>query len=343
MQPKRASPLYSPLGCGAAVALVLILGLILLLRGGIPFSPGPLSAAESTGQLLAGYRSHAEIEGDCSQCHEPWSGVTSERCETCHTEVAEQRLSRSKLHGHLPVNAPCQQCHTEHKGRQAGITVFGLSDFDHETATGFSLVRHPLNYDGSALQCESCHSQNQFDPLMVNCLDCHSNADSEFISGHITFYGEECTACHDGKDSMIGFDHGLVFPLEGAHFVIECLDCHTAQVFAGTPSDCAGCHQEPEVHAGQFGLDCVRCHTTVFWAPAQLSQHTFPIDHGDQGKIDCQVCHLASYIDYTCYGCHDHEPAETREEHREEGISQNELDNCAECHPIGLKEEDDDR
>jgi len=322
--------------------MVLILGLILLLRGGIPFSPGPLSAAESAGQSLAGYRSHAEFEGECSQCHEPWFGIASERCEACHTKVVEQRLSKSNLHGHLPVNAPCQQCHTEHKGRPAGVTSFELSKFEHELATGFSLVRHSNNYDGSALICDSCHSQKQFDPIMINCLDCHTNADSEFITGHIDFYGEKCAVCHDGLDTMIGFNHGLIFPLEGAHTDVECVTCHTTPILAGTPNECVGCHMEPEIHAGSFGQECVRCHTTLAWAPAQLSQHTFPIDHGNQGKVDCQVCHIASYAEYSCYTCHDHDPAEIRAEHIEEGISASELENCAECHPNGLEEEEDE-
>ncbi len=342
MQPRRASPLYSPIGCGAALALVLILSLILILRGGIPFSPGSLSAAESADQSLAGYRSHAEFEGDCNQCHEPWSGVVSERCEVCHTAEAEQRQSKSSLHGHLPVNAPCQQCHTEHRGRPAVITIFDLSDFEHEMATGFSLVRHNNNYDGSPLQCENCHAQKQFNPLMINCFDCHADADPDFIAAHTDFFGAECTACHDGLDTMIGFDHATVFPLEGAHFVIECADCHLTPVLSGTPNECVDCHMEPEVHLGLFGQECVRCHTTLFWTPAELSQHTFPIDHGDQGKVDCQVCHLASYTEYTCYGCHAHEPAETREKHLEEGISENELVNCIECHATGLKEEENE-
>lgn len=342
MQPRRASPLYSPIGCGAALALVLILTLILVIRGGIPFSPGPLSASESSEQTIDGYLSHAEFEGDCTRCHQPWSGVASERCEQCHRAISEQRISKSNLHGHLPVNAACQQCHTEHKGRSANITSFAQSDFEHDLVTDFSLARHTINYDGSMITCDSCHAQKQYDPLLINCVDCHNEADYAFVDNHIAFYGEECQACHDGLDTMIGFDHAQIFPLDGAHILLECASCHVTPVLSGTPNECSGCHVEPDIHAGSFGLDCVRCHTTMAWLPAQLSQHTFPFDHGDQGRVDCQVCHTTSYAEYTCYDCHAHEAAETRADHLEEGILESELENCIACHPTGLEEEEDE-
>ena len=176
---------------------------------------------------------------------------------------------------------------------------------------------------------------------MINCTDCHANADPAFMASHIAFYGEGCRTCHDGQGTILGFDHTLIFPLDGAHANVECDGCHTVPISAGTPGECAGCHPEPDVHLGLFGEECDRCHTTLAWLPAKLNQHTFPIDHGDQGKVDCQVCHTASYAEYTCYNCHEHEPAETRARHREEGISESELNNCIACHPTGLEEEDE--
>lgn len=339
MHRRQASPLYSPLGCGAALVMILFLALVLFFRGGIPFSPGPLSAAGTLERKLDGYSSHAEFEGDCYQCHEPWQGVDSERCELCHMSIEEQRTTGNGLHGHLLQNTACDQCHTDHKGRSSSMTKFSLNNFDHFSATGFSLERHLNNFDGTAMTCDACHLEDQFSLEMIDCQQCHTDREPDFMASHIEFFGEDCLSCHDGIDSMSDFDHSTVFPLEGAHWVIECDACHQSPVSTGTPDDCVDCHQEPEIHVGMFGVDCERCHTTTAWLPAQLSQHTFPIDHGEQGKLDCQVCHVDSYAEYTCYGCHEHKPDEIREEHLEEGIKVNEIANCIECHPTGQENE----
>jgi hypothetical protein len=68
-----------------------------------------------------------------------------------------------------------------------------------------------------------------------------------------------------------------------------------------------------------------------------LTGHTFPLDHGGEGQIFCETCHEQTYVEYTCYNCHAHELAQTREKHLEEGIR--EFENCVECHPTGREEE----
>jgi len=118
---------------------------------------------------------------------------------------------------------------------------------------------------------------------------------------------------------------------------VNCLGCHETTVLAGTTNECVGCHVEPEIHLGRFGQDCGRCHTATAWRPAQLSQHTFPLNHGDEGKIDCQTCHELTYATYTCTNCHAHEPAETVAEHAEKELF--DITDCATCHPNGLGDE----
>ncbi len=103
------------------------------------------------------------------------------------------------------------------------------------------------------------------------------------------------------------------------------------------PHQCIACHEDPKVHRGQFGLDCVRCHTLDAWTPASLTRHTFKLDHGDAGDVACETCHIETYAENTCYECHDHEPAQMAELHEAEGIS--EYDNCQSCHPTGAKDE----
>jgi mono/diheme cytochrome c family protein len=106
---------------------------------------------------------------------------------------------------------------------------------------------------------------------------------------------------------------------------------------AGDPHECSACHEEPTVHADRFGLQCARCHGLVSWKPALLTRHTFLLDHGDEGPVACQTCHIENYVTHTCYECHDHQPDEMDQVHRDEGIL--EVENCIECHPTGREGE----
>jgi len=100
------------------------------------------------------------------------------------------------------------------------------------------------------------------------------------------------------------------------------------------PHECRACHEEPDVHAERFGLNCSRCHNLQAWKPALLTRHVFFLDHGHEGKIACQTCHTESYAANTCYGCHDHTLADMQAVHLAEGIE--ELEPCATCHPTGV-------
>jgi mono/diheme cytochrome c family protein len=99
------------------------------------------------------------------------------------------------------------------------------------------------------------------------------------------------------------------------------------------PHQCAGCHEEPAIHVGLFGLNCARCHTTMAWKPALLTRHVFALDHGGQGKVACVTCHTETYAQNTCYECHDHQPDEMQAVHLAENIF--DYDSCEECHPTG--------
>ena len=100
------------------------------------------------------------------------------------------------------------------------------------------------------------------------------------MAAHLELYGTDCLGCHDGADRMDEFAHDNVYILDGMHAEAACDTCHAEYTFAGTPADCVSCHEDPELHAGIFGNDCARCHTATAWAPAQLVQHDFVLDHG---------------------------------------------------------------
>jgi hypothetical protein len=498
---RRKNPLYSLSGMLLTVVFISGLAWSLWDKGGLAFNPGPLTALNRSGMLLNGYRSHADLESECSRCHQPLTSNQTPLCLDCHTTVQDQIRTDEELHGKISTGGSgipiekCYACHSDHQGRdfspakaalnyfEHDVTVFSLirhqvdfdaspldceachadwagSDaeintkcdschatrdqdfmnthrdefgtactdchdgvdrmvdfdhqqtsfpltgghshvqctachveatnlmrfegisgrcadchtepalhaglfssncedchtalawspavldgaiFDHAAQTRFSLARHLQDYDGIPFSCKSCHTQDLASMPAETCIDCHRNHDTSFMEEHLVQFGGGCLECHDGVDRMRNFDHNLVFPLDGRHAQIECQACHGSPPqpvrYAGTPTACADCHAEPEIHAGVFGLECQNCHHTDAWIPALLQNHSFPLDHGEQGMLACQVCHPTAYVEYTCYGCHEHDPLETLSKHLEEGISEDELPNCTSCHPTGREDE----
>ena len=297
------------------------------------YTPGPTSAQHPRNEPLGGYSSHAEFESECTHCHAPIHCIGSSRCQECHLDIARQRAETDGLHGVLPGTDKCQTCHTEHRGREAVLSRVAFANLDHQAFAGFDLKDHQTDYAGETMLCESCHTEHRFAREWVDCTTCHADADPLFVADHIATYNEDCIACHDGADRMIEFDHNAAYALDGAHEGTDCEDCHRDNVFVGTPRDCVACHPDPEVHAGQFGLDCSRCHNASDWTQAELTRHTFRLDHGNSGEIACEICHTETYVTHTCYGCHDHTPQGMSEVHREHGLDS--YDDCASCHPTG--------
>lgn len=74
-------------------------------------------------------------------------------------------------------------------------------------------------------------------------------------------------------------DHLLSgFPLTGAHVIVPCEQCHSAGVFAGTPTRCTWCHTQGGPVAASVKnrnhipttMDCEVCHTDRSWHGARL-------------------------------------------------------------------------
>lgn len=267
-------------------------------------NPGALSSINRSGEALGGYDSHAMFEEACTHCHAPIHCVTDTKCQDCHIEIARQRTEMVGLHSRLPGTEKCQSCHVEHRGKDAVISAVALPNINHQELSGFSLARHETRYDGSQMVCEDCHTEGRFSPDEVSCLDCHEDADGELIAQHSAEHGDNCLGCHDGTGAIVEFDHNTVYLLEAGHETASCRECHADNLFAGTSQACESCHGEPDIHTGQFGQDCARCHTAVAWAPAQLTQHRFALDHGDSGQLDCTACHKGSYDQVSCTDCH---------------------------------------
>lgn len=269
---------------------------------------------------------HSQVP--CAQCHTLETKNISVACESCHQEPEVHR-------GMFPIG--CEGCHSGDTWQE--VTWEGQS-FNHDS-TGFSLALHQSSYSGSPIACQDCHQVSAEGDPQFSCDSCHTLQDGPLMEEHRRSFGSNCLECHDGVDRMQNFDHSTVFSLAGRHLELVCADCHTGKPFNESETICASCHEEPEIHAGYFGLQCQACHTDTGWQPARLVSHTFPLDHGGQGESSCATCHTDAYTTYTCTTCHEHNEEEMVRKHRDVDVSAGSLAMCADCHGDGLKHEEE--
>lgn len=277
---------------------------------------------EITGFSLQAHQKHADgTPFQCQDCHDKDIRLFNmATCSTCH-----QRLDAGFMRTHMAdYGLRCLDCHD-------GVDRLG-KNFDHNT------LAFPLEGQHARVACRQCHagarSLAAFRQTPQACYACHRENDV-----HAGAMGTQCEICHNPTSwETLTVDHNrTAFPLTGAHVSVSCEKCHVNNRFKGTPTACAACHPEPDVHRGMFGTECAMCHTTSAWRPATFNgEHTFPLNHGG-ARSRCALCHPNTLTEYTCYGCHEHNPTKIRREHLEEGIRN--FENCVECHPTGREHE----
>ncbi|MEQ1569789.1 MAG: hypothetical protein ABMA64_29405, partial [Myxococcota bacterium] len=288
--------------------LLLLLGLALALLG----STSP-AAAQGVGQwvspgLLA--RDHADLEGltNCTKCHAPMMGVTTERCTACHEEVAEQIRTKSGFHANKANK--CGTCHTDHKGRDYQLARLELTPLQHLNETGFPL-------EGAHLQakCEDCHTTGKWADVEPECWTCHETPHGE--KEHVDL--GTCDDCHGAASWDVAsidravFDHDdkaqADYPLEGAHADVPCLECHLEGLFVPTLFDaCTSCHNDPH-RAPRISNDCESCHTVNQWFVDEFDHDltNWKLE-GLHTEVGCDKCHKSSATKPlphdTCENCH---------------------------------------
>ena len=185
-------------------------------------------------------------------------------CDTCHTaNVATQKLGTTCIACHRAQDAhagqlgnQCDHCHMPDDWRRN-------IQFDHD------LTDYPLTGLHAVVTCAQCHLNKQFKDAATDCYSCHQQDDR-----HRGSLGKSCATCHNTNGWNIwSFDHGKVthFELTGAHAKLNCADCHTrpaSEVKLST--DCGSCHVRDDVHFGQFGRQCQRCHTTISFKQVRM-------------------------------------------------------------------------
>jgi hypothetical protein len=330
--------LNTRLGCLTGTGLVsAVIALIAVTvfgfaSGGEIFSSGALSTA-SASEALGGVWSHEEIE--CQGCHTPFWGQErmGDRCLDCHTPTKNELRDPIALHGKLADPTNCRECHTEHNGPHAELTILDGQDFPHEEF-GFSLAAHQKNADRSQFSCDDCHSESLRLFEVETCSTCHFQLDENFTVTHVFQFGMQCLECHDGVDSYgADFDHQETdYPLDGEHLATSCEGCHlgasTLINLQNTSTNCFACHIEDDIHEERLGRDCAACHNPANWQEAELDHNLtrFPLAGG---HIDtaCEECHIDNVFVGT--------PGECIDCHLEDDIHEGQLgSDCFDCHKV---------
>ncbi len=303
-------------GILAAVITALAIAGFAYARGGLMFSPGPLSTHGD--EVLGGVTSHAQIARECKACHTaPWESVVmADRCVVCHTDIAVQLKDVASMHGTMLHDRPqleCRHCHPEHRGAEAALTEMNGGAFPHEIV-GFSLRGHPLTAAREPFTCHDCHTNDLSSIDLKTCDTCHRQMDTAFMTAHTLSFGTACLDCHDGVDRLgENFDHNAFsFKLRGRHVGLSCDQCHfTARNygdFQATLQDCNSCHQKDEPHQGRFGSTCEACHNEDGWLPAKFDHNLAAFKlQGEHAEVACESCHQNNVFKGTptdCFSCH---------------------------------------
>ncbi|RIJ47384.1 hypothetical protein D1614_14815 [Maribellus luteus] len=277
---------------------------------------------------------------DCKSCHTllVFSQAKS-NCVDCHTDMHN-----------TTVGMDCARCHTPKSWLVANITEL------HQGS------RFPLLGAHNTADCFDCHisvSNLEFQPLGVECIDCHrqdylATTNPNHQQSGISVNCFECHRIDAFSWTSKGFNHDF-FPLTKGHELNSCTACHTSGVFEPVSTDCYSCHQNdfasatnPAHNNAGFTTQCTDCHTTdPDWKPAKFDIHDdyyFPVYSGKhRGEWNnCADCHTqpASYAAFSCITCHEHNQAETDSHHREVNAYTYTATSCYSCHPTGFAEDD---
>jgi hypothetical protein len=226
-------------------------------------------------------------QASCGACHpsERYK-QTPTACVACHAINDVHRGANGR---------ECQRCHNERGWKQ--------STFDHARDTHFALLGAH-----AATNCNACHREGKFDvKLSTSCVSCHRNDDT-----HKGKNGDKCESCHNESAwSKQKFDHNrdTKFMLRGKHSDASCISCHRGNLHDALPKNCFGCHKLDDVHKGQQGEQCDKCHNESGWKEKLAFNHKdtqFPLT-GLHAVVPCEGCHISNAFKGApkqCVGCH---------------------------------------
>jgi hypothetical protein len=241
----------------------------------------------------------AHAKADCGLCHpgDRFENVPKD-CASCH---GAQDVHRGKL------GSACGDCH--------GTATWEKGSFDHDRETRF-----PLIGEHRSARCNDCHvtagTRAKGNKLDRRCVTCHAKEDD-----HDGSFGPRCETCHSPrswKRSLFQHKRDAHFALTGAHASLDCTSCHHGVLGKESlAKDCAECHAERDIHAGQLGKQCDTCHGSKAWSRDLAFDHDitdFPL-LGLHVVAGCEDCHANGRFHDApekCAECHARDDAHDR-------------------------------
>lgn len=246
---------------------------------------------------------HAGVQ--CQLCH--INDIYQETSPECGASCHEDSLHRASL------GAKCTACHEP--GQWPAVR------FDHTEDTKWPLKgRHT-----EIKSCETCHPSRQYSGTPNTCgsAGCHKSDDI-----HQGKLGSACETCHAETGALL-FRHNRdsKFKIDGKHAPLLCAECHKSVTFKPVPDKCFGCHPEPEIHRGRYGLECQQCHSTSSFLDTRALHDVGDFSlTGAHDQLACARCHPKGEkrqgSGNLCITCH-----------RKDDIHANSLSpRCGECH-----------
>jgi hypothetical protein len=239
--------------------------------------------------------------------------------------------------GHAALATDCFACHAPWRGATSDrcIVCHALPDIGLRTTKGAALPQRDrktsFHQELIEQDCMACHSDHAGPKLTQRSRRPFSHA---LLHAAVR---DKCEACHAAPTNEVHRD-----------LSVNCGQCHKPQAWKPASFDhalltkaalaqCAGCHKAPtDALHKQIQGNCGQCHGSQAWKPATFEHGKFFVLDRNHNTT-CVTCHASNdYKRYTCYGCHEHQPAKVRAEHEEEGIR--DFEDCVKCHRSADKE-----
>jgi len=271
----------------------------------------------------------------CADCHKPNSAkvvmyrMQSFSCNSCHRDIHEGQFADARY------GNDCEKCHNQNAFTPSLFTAsdhastrFPLSGghVKPDCAQCHKPGTKPVKFRLEDRSCTVCHASPHSGQFTVQ-MAAHSSDGT--LKG--------CQSCHtvNSWQELMLFDHASTgFRLDGAHAGVTCRKCHKSiagktgasdVVYRDAPQQCTGCHQDP--HAGQFAArikisssdgnvaGCSTCHSVNSWREVAFDHAAtdFPLVEAHQ-SVKCDRCHTKpdpqSTVRYAktpreCAACHE--------------------------------------
>jgi hypothetical protein len=265
----------------------------------------------------------------CKDCHVNNQYATLPmNCVDCHR--AEYAKTTNPDHQSLGYPQTCVQCHS--------TTAWKPAAFDHN-ATKFALTGKHI-----AVQCQDCHTNNNFQLVYTNCYPCHTTEYQRPTNpNHVTgMLDHRCETCHSTTGWLpSSFNHSSTkFALTGKHAAAQCQSCHVNGNYQLSYADCYQCHQADYARPASpvhvvpgFSHRCETCHTTSVWTPSTFDHNATKFSlTGAHRTVACKDCHTNNQyagLQSNCIDCHRSEYVNTvTPNHQVLGYPQQ----CTQCH-----------